>query len=147
MHEEMRMLTWIVATSPWRLSPLAEACPRPSFVCVIPTPRWALGFGAGWRTAQRTTQAPVPALASWEFHGWPMFGRAAPRPERALVRTAQRAALPTPKLIEEIGIYIFTYSHIYTFTFHICTYEKMCVCTWKLHIYKFNFSHIYTLTN
>ena len=41
-----------------------------------PTPHLALGFGAGWRTAQRTTWAAVPH--------WPRVTFAAPRLEEPL---------------------------------------------------------------
>ena len=104
------MLTWIVVTSTCAhcttididaCRPLAEACRdrqifMPARPC--PTPRLALGFGAGWRTAQRTARA---AILHWlrGTERWPLLGRAVPRPEGPFVRTAQRGPFPA-----EMGI-------------------------------------------
>ena len=107
-----RMLMRFVATSTCEYctttdsdtyTPLAEECRNARFLFFNPTlpcsdlRSWVEDSPADYMGCG-------PALASWEFHGRPMFVHAAPRLQGLLCNLHSRPS-PTPKKAEELGFF------------------------------------------
>ena len=93
------MLTCVVATSTCEQSTLTLTP-----VAVPTPPRWALGCGAGWRTAQRTTWAAVP---HWPREDFTDGQRLDAQPQTGGPSCATCTAggpHPTPKLAKATGL-------------------------------------------